>query len=962
MAEEVVKTIENVDKLFSEIVVNGEVHKSNRYTSPSAQSASPSSVRSTQGEDVHAVELNDVLHNFSDPDVVSDVQALQQGLTNETNARYNADQNLQNQIDIVGGNVSTLQGKVNTIESEIPPQASPSNQLADKNFVNSSIATNTANFLGTYTSMADIEAIPNPTNNDYVFLQTTDSAGNNVFSRYKYNAEQEEWLYEYELNNSSFTAEQWATINSGLTQSSVTQEIEDAIAEYVYVSKLPTDAVLHYSFDEVPDYPDGSADLLQTQFTSTTGWLAGNGTTLSVENNSLKFETTGSLQYALATNNAFSGSTLKGKIVKVKVVSNDPIRSCYMQEQNPSTYPTYGLNLASQNGNEYIFCGLMPSDMTYVSYIVIQFTGTLKTAYIKSIYVGNGSYTTPVIDNANGQNNGTNIGGIAVQGVSGKGVVGLGKRNIVTNSTLPKPTDKSSITLSIWVKYTNSYSDIGSRNLFGTGSYNTAFCIFQCYHTSSNSMRLTAFVRQSSSQIATISVNVTSNEWHNAVMMWENKTLTFYVDGNKYTTSALSISDYTFGDFWRIGDTGIVQGNEPSPVGNIEYYVDDAQIFDRALSQEEVTALYFNRANTPKYFPQPTDKIEADNWNLMTSKGMYSAVTDFRSWKVSTPDYTKYILMADITTWYNSTSAQQQQAVSFLGMFVRSRPAGYTANATTLINMSINYYRNGQSLPNTQLMDLYKHNISIVNNINLCIIQYQNNIYLAIRLNTIQSADNYFFGRATQPPLLTLLSTTDTVTEIYVDSEVKQIGGTVDGKTLTTNGVYRVGLSDAPISGYGCILDVKSTVASGNIYVWQTAYMYVNDPNSYVASIFTREGTYVNDTWSWGTWSAVTNRDRYSKRTATASSRPSILAIKCNGVAKVNLVMYSSTGEVLEYLNGFVDGDSNLAIVQDKSANVTLTYNATNQRFHLECSFQEGQTKLITATSINGYISMFAYV
>lgn len=243
MAEEVVKTIENVDKLFSEIVVNGEVHKSNRYTSPSVQSASPSSVRSTQGEDVHAVELNDVLHNFSDPDIDLDVQALQQGLANETsartttdqaldsaiaqeaNTRSSADEVLQTNINTVSGNVSTLQGKVSTIESEIPSQASSSNQLADKNFVNSSISTNTANFLGTYTSLADIEAIQNPTNNDYAFLQTTDSAGNNLFDRYKYNADQGEWLFEYELNNSSFTAEQWATINSGLTSSSVSDAI-----------------------------------------------------------------------------------------------------------------------------------------------------------------------------------------------------------------------------------------------------------------------------------------------------------------------------------------------------------------------------------------------------------------------------------------------------------------------------------------------------------------------------------------------------------------------------------------------------------------------------------------------------------------------------------------------------------------------------------------------------------------
>lgn len=210
-----------------------------------------------QGEDIYGVNLNGTEHDFSDPEINTAVENLEQGLASEietrsgavqtlssdlsaeTSARQNADATLQGNINTVSGNVSTLQGnvstlqgnvstlqgKVSTIESEIPSQASAQNQLADKNFVNSSISTNTANFLGTYTSMAQIEAIQNPTNNDYVFLQTTDSAGNNVFDRYKYNADQSAWLFEYELNNSSFTAEQWATINSGLTSSSVSDAI-----------------------------------------------------------------------------------------------------------------------------------------------------------------------------------------------------------------------------------------------------------------------------------------------------------------------------------------------------------------------------------------------------------------------------------------------------------------------------------------------------------------------------------------------------------------------------------------------------------------------------------------------------------------------------------------------------------------------------------------------------------------
>lgn len=225
MAEEntVTMTVENVDQLFPEIVVNGEAHVSQNYVAPSPQPQEATPVteeesnpqepvtpaETVQGQDVYAVELNETLHNFVD-------RAVTQGLANEVQDRQDADTALQNSI--------------NAINDKIPAQASASNQLADKNFVNSSIATNTANFLGTYTSLADIEAIQNPTNNDYAFLETTDSAGNTLYDRYKYNAEDDEWLFEYELNNSGFTAEQWATINSGLTQQSVDQDIADALA------------------------------------------------------------------------------------------------------------------------------------------------------------------------------------------------------------------------------------------------------------------------------------------------------------------------------------------------------------------------------------------------------------------------------------------------------------------------------------------------------------------------------------------------------------------------------------------------------------------------------------------------------------------------------------------------------------------------------------------------------------
>lgn len=125
----------------------------------------------------------------------------------------------------------------------IPAQASITNKLADKEFVNSSIATNTATFKGTVSSVAGLSGVTGMDENDYAFVVSTDSAGNTVYSRYKY-VSGTGWLFEYDLNNSSFTSEQWATIQSGITSSLVEK-----------LSGLPTNtaltAVLNGKVDKV---------------------------------------------------------------------------------------------------------------------------------------------------------------------------------------------------------------------------------------------------------------------------------------------------------------------------------------------------------------------------------------------------------------------------------------------------------------------------------------------------------------------------------------------------------------------------------------------------------------------------------------------------------------------------------------------------------------------------------------
>lgn len=108
---------------------------------------------------------------------------------------------------------------VNAALATIPSQASATNQLADKDFVNSSIATNTAVFRGTYTTLSALQSTSADAN-DYGFIQEKDSDGNTVYNRYKY-VEGQGWVFEYALNNSSFTASQWKSIQSGITSADV---------------------------------------------------------------------------------------------------------------------------------------------------------------------------------------------------------------------------------------------------------------------------------------------------------------------------------------------------------------------------------------------------------------------------------------------------------------------------------------------------------------------------------------------------------------------------------------------------------------------------------------------------------------------------------------------------------------------------------------------------------------------
>lgn len=132
----------------------------------------------------------------------------------------------------------------------IPAQASASNQLADKDFVNSSIETATATFRGTFTSLADLLATSGD-KNDYAYLKTLDpTSGLYSFDKYTYGTNG--WEYAYTINSSGFTAEQLAALNSGIT-STLVSKITDVNNSTITVCQGTT-CVGSFTLNQATDY------------------------------------------------------------------------------------------------------------------------------------------------------------------------------------------------------------------------------------------------------------------------------------------------------------------------------------------------------------------------------------------------------------------------------------------------------------------------------------------------------------------------------------------------------------------------------------------------------------------------------------------------------------------------------------------------------------------------------------
>lgn len=397
---------------------------------------------------------------------------------------------------------------------------------------------------------------------------------------------------------------------------------------------LPTDPVLHYSFDDLPSIPDGE-NIVYARNKNWTGTdsFAGNAT-ISVENGCLVLDGKGVASYCFRFFETHSNC-----YVKIKMLYDiDGSVSLYENVTSDSTLTT--LNFAANEEKTVI---LKLSDNNRV--IGFLFTGKIT---IKELYIGDASYTTPIIDNSGNNHNATTTKGISVQGISGKGLQLTGNSYVDFISPLDF-SKQLEYSCSCWIKDWDNTTTLYVMNNWKY--YSVSPNSFRIVKTDIGvDLRFEVLFATDATKVKRYTYSVTNLENNSFVTLTVTKSgvAKLYINGTQLT-------NYTSADGVVAQNSNIIQIGRS--MGNSAYVyskatLDDFMLFNRALSDQEVLGLYLARGNTPKRytFADYQNSINGGKYHS-TTKPTMAFEGDYY---LNTTD--GYIYSYDGTTWVKITN------------------------------------------------------------------------------------------------------------------------------------------------------------------------------------------------------------------------------------------------------------------------------------------------------------------
>lgn len=158
-------------------------------------------------------------------------------------------------IDVNKNSIYTNKERISAINELIPTTATTINKLADKAYVETLISSQSSTFVGTFNSLAELEAVQDVAKNSYAFVKT-DSG----YTRYKYVSLERVWKEEYTLVTTSSDLElALDTINNSLnTINTICSNNKIAIEEEVTARTSKTESL------------DNEIELIKTNYATNT--------------------------------------------------------------------------------------------------------------------------------------------------------------------------------------------------------------------------------------------------------------------------------------------------------------------------------------------------------------------------------------------------------------------------------------------------------------------------------------------------------------------------------------------------------------------------------------------------------------------------------------------------------------------------------------------------------------------
>lgn len=354
---------------------------------------------------------------------------------------------------------------------------------------------------------------------------------------------------------------------------------------------LPTDPVLHYSFDDMPDLPDGTSQLtvMKNTYESLKNWNKNIEPEIRKVNGNIEITST-SLNEGI-----FKHYTIKTtEIVKIKVKVKTGILNQIGIEGFDVTY--------GADSGEYVFSG------DGKTHAVILYGTPGSVFEVEELYIGDASYTTPVIDNSGNNHNATDVKGLVTKGVSGKSYRTLQNGYVVAKSPL-NWNSQYEYSFSTWIK--RYESSVYIANNWTVYSVSTFFLALHNYADNNDISRVDVYTKEG--KVNRYEANLTLppiGEWFHYTATIKDGVAVVYINGVNQNFNLNFITEMFNKNTPELLQIGRMFEETGYLSKDAEF--DDFQIFDRALSDQEVLGLYLARGNTPKQYTMADYQLETN--------------------------------------------------------------------------------------------------------------------------------------------------------------------------------------------------------------------------------------------------------------------------------------------------------------------------------------------------------------